>query len=107
MLDEMTDKALQVLDRSSEGFVLMVEGGSIDKQAHLMDSDRWIIDTIEFDYAIERCRQFADANPDTLVIVTADHECAGANVIGGSMVTHAQLVTRSTSGGGTNQLRNG
>jgi alkaline phosphatase len=107
MLDEMTDKALQVLSRDPNGFMLMVEGGSIDKQAHLMDSDRWIIDTIEFDYAIERCRQFALANSETLVIVTADHECAGANVIGGSMVTHAQLVARSTSGGGTNQLRNG
>jgi alkaline phosphatase len=107
MLDEMTDKALQVLSREPNGFVLMVEGGSIDKQAHLMDSDRWIIDTIEFDYAIERCRQFALANPDTLVIVTADHECAGAGVIGGSMVTHSQLVARSISGGGTNQLRNG
>ena len=107
MLDEMTDKALQVLSRDPNGFVLMVEGGSIDKQAHLMDSDRWIIDTIEFDYAIERCRQFALANPDTLVIVTADHECAGAGVIGASMVTHAQLMTRAVSGGGTNQLRNG
>ena len=107
MLDEMTDKALQVLSRDPNGFVLMVEGGSIDKQAHLMDSDRWIIDTIEFDYAIERCRQFALENPDTLVIVTADHECAGAGVIGGSMVTHNQLVARANSGGGTNQLRNG
>jgi alkaline phosphatase len=107
MLDEMADKALQVLSREPEGFVLMVEGGSIDKQAHLMDSDRWIIDTIEFDYAIERCRQFALENPDTLVIVTADHECAGAGVIGGSMVTHNQLVARANSGGGTNQLRNG
>jgi len=107
MLDEMADKALQVLSRDPNGFVLMIEGGSIDKQAHLMDSDRWIIDTIEFDYAIERCQQFALANPDTLVIVTADHECAGAGVIGGSMLTHNQLLARATSGGGTNQLRNG
>jgi alkaline phosphatase len=84
-----------------------VEGGSIDKQAHLMDSDRWMVDAIEFDRAIERCRQYAEANPDTLVIVTADHECAGANIIGASRVTHAQLVTRAGTGGGTNQLRNG
>lgn len=107
MLDEMTDKALQVLDRCNEGFVLMVEGGSIDKQAHLMDSERWILDAIEFDRAIERCRQYALSHPDTLVIVTADHECAGANIIGASRVTHAQLVARAAAGGGTNQLRNG
>jgi len=107
MLDEMTDKALQVLSQNPNGFVLMVEGGSIDKQAHLMDSDRWIIDTIEFDYAIERCRQFAASRNDTLVIVTADHECAGANVIGGSMVSHNELAQRAISGGGAAQLRNG
>ena len=107
MLDEMTDKALQVLSRNPNGFVAMIEGGSIDKMAHLMDSERWILDTIEFDRAIERCRQFAIANPDTLVIVTADHECAGANIIGASRVTHAQLVARAAAGTGTNQLRSG
>lgn len=107
MLDEMTVKALEVLSRNPNGFVLMVEGGSIDKQAHLMDSERWIIDTIEFDYAIEKCRQFAASRQDTLVVVTADHECAGANVIGGSTLSHAQLAARAGAGGGAAQLRNG
>ena len=41
MLYEMTAKALRVLDRQKKGFVLMVEGASIDKQAHAMDSERW------------------------------------------------------------------
>ncbi|MQY51015.1 alkaline phosphatase [Rhodocyclus gracilis] len=83
MLDEMTDKALKVLNKNNaNGFVLMVEGASIDKQAHLMDSDRWILETIEFDRAIQKAKDFATANPDTLVIVTADHECAGAAIIG-------------------------
>jgi alkaline phosphatase len=107
MLDEMTDKALEVLSKDRDGFVLMVEGGSIDKMAHLMDSERWILDTIEFDRAIKRCQEFAACHPDTLVIVTADHECAGANIIGASRVTHAELVTRAASGGGAAQLRNG
>lgn len=101
MLDEMTDKALQVLSKNKNGFVLMVEAASIDKQAHNMDSERWILDTIEFDYAVEKCRQFAQRNPDTLVIVTADHECAGVNIIGSSTTTNADLITRSTSGLGT------
>jgi alkaline phosphatase len=107
MLDEMAAKALQVLSQNPNGFVAMIEGGSIDKQAHLMDADRMVLDTIEFDRAIEVCRQFALGNPDTLVIVTADHECGGANIIGASMVTHAELVTRAASGGGVAQLRNG
>jgi alkaline phosphatase len=101
MLDQMTDKALQVLNRNPNGFVLMVEAASIDKQAHNMDTERWILDTIEFDYAVEKCRQFQAANPETLIIVTADHECAGVAVIGGSRVTHADLVVRAASGLGT------
>ena len=107
MLDEMTAKALQILKQNNNGFVAMIEGGSIDKQAHLMDADRMVLDTIEFDRAIEVCRQFALANPDTLVIVTADHECGGANIIGASRVTNASLVARAASGGGAAQLRNG
>ncbi|HET8693605.1 MAG TPA: alkaline phosphatase, partial [Aquabacterium sp.] len=73
------------------GFFLMVEGASIDKQAHLMDSDRWIVETIEFDKAIEKAKEFAESHPDTIVIVTADHECAGAAIIGASVKTAQQL----------------
>jgi alkaline phosphatase len=105
MLDEMTDKALQVLSRNPNGFVLMVEAASIDKQAHNMDTERWILETIEFDRAIDRCRRFAQLNPDTLVIITADHECAGVNIIGSSTVTNAVLAQRAANNGGVTQLR--
>ena len=105
MLDEMTDAALTILAKNPAGFVLMVEAASIDKQAHSMDTDRWILETIEFDRAIARAQAFAAANPDTLVLVTADHECAGVNIIGASTVTQASLNARANSGGGAAQLR--
>jgi alkaline phosphatase len=85
LLEEMTSAALKVLSKNSRGFVLMVEGASIDKQAHNMDSERWLLETIEFDKAIGVAKAFAKKNPDTLVIVTADHECAGVNIIGASL----------------------
>ena len=105
MLDEMVDVALPILAKNPAGFVLMVEAASIDKQAHSMDTDRWILETIEFDRAIARAQAFAAANPDTLVLVTADHECAGVNIIGASTVTQASLNARANSGGGAAQLR--
>lgn len=105
MLDEMTDKALQVLNNNANGFVLMVEAASIDKQAHNMDSERWILDTIEFDYAIAKCKAFQEANPDTLVIITADHECSGAAIIGASIVSNSVLQARAAAGGGAASLR--
>ena len=99
MLDEMTDKALSVLSQKKQGFVLMVEGASIDKQAHAMDTERWILDTLEFDRAVQRVQAFAAQRGDTLVIVTADHECAGVALIGGSMVSDARLQELVHEGG--------
>lgn len=107
MLDEMTAKALQVLSKNNNGFTLMVEAASIDKQAHNMDTERWILDTIEFDRAVAVARAFAATNSDTLIVVTADHECAGINIIGASIVSNASLQTRAASGGGAAQLRAG
>ncbi len=98
MLDEMTDKALQVLSKNQNGFVALVEGASIDKQAHLMDSDRWPLEVIEFDRAIAVGKAFAESHPDTLVIVTADHECSGAAIIGASTATAADLQANPAAG---------
>lgn len=108
MLDEMTAKAIAVLDaQSPNGFVLMVEAASIDKQAHNMDTERFILDTIELDRSIDVAKQYAATHPDTLVIVTADHECAGVAVIGSSIVTDAALQARIATGVGAAQVRDG
>jgi alkaline phosphatase len=101
MLDEMTAKALKVLERDKKGFVLMIEGASIDKQAHNMDTERWMLDTLEFDRAVALAKAFAAERGDTLVIVTADHECAGVALIGGSKVSDARLQALVREGGGT------
>ena len=90
MLADMTALALASLAaHSPRGFYLMVEGASIDKQAHESDADRTIWDTIEFDNAVQVALDFArrtngDADPanDTLVVVTADHESGGFGIIG-------------------------
>ncbi len=107
MLDEMTDAAITVLAKNKKGFVLMVEGASIDKQAHNMDTERWILDTIEFDRAVGVAQAFASKNKNTLVIITADHECAGAAIIGASTKTNAVLQSRAGTGPGTDVNRNG
>ena len=82
MLDEMTRAALQVLQHDKKGFVLMVEGAHIDKQSHQMDAERAIGDVIEFDRAIGAGLEYAKKDGDTLVLVTADHECSGFSLIG-------------------------
>jgi alkaline phosphatase len=106
MLDEMAAKAINVLKHSPKGFVLMIEGASIDKQAHAMDTERWMLDTLEFDRAVRVAQDFAAEQGDTLVIVTADHECSGAALIGGATVTDKALAELAAKKGVAN-LRNG
>src|SRR5262249_11883867 len=74
MLWEMTEKALDILGKNTNGFFLMVEGGLIDKQAHPLDWQRAVWDTIELDKAVGVAKKWAMAHEDnTLIIVVADH----------------------------------
>ena len=71
-LTEMTVKAIELLQRNPNGFVLMVEGGRIDQAHHLGNAYRALTDTIEFSNAVRAALSLTDAR-DTLVVVTADH----------------------------------
>lgn len=72
-LSEMTQIALDRLNRNSNGFILQVEGGRVDHGAHSNDIAGVIYDQIEFDDAIGTVLDFVKDNPDTLVIITTDH----------------------------------
>lgn len=77
-LAQMTEKALSNLSKeNTKGFFLMVEGASIDKQAHKRNPCGQIGELGAFDQAVARGRVFAMQHPNTLIIVTADHGQAG------------------------------
>jgi alkaline phosphatase len=83
-LKDIAKKAIHTLKQYPNGFFLMIEGAHIDKQSHRMDSERAIYDVIQFDQAVQVALDFAlntngdgDPNNDTLVLVTAGHECGG------------------------------
>ena len=80
-LAEMTTKALEVLSRDQDGFFLMVEAGRIDHAAHSNDIGAVISDTLAFDEAIKVAYDFQKNNPDTFLIITADHETGGLVVL--------------------------
>jgi alkaline phosphatase len=83
-LAEMTLKTLQVLSKSPKGFFAMIEGGRIDHAAHRNDAAATIQDMLAFDAAVGVALDFARRTPDTLLIVTADHETGGMALIGHS-----------------------
>ena len=76
-LAEMTSKAISILSRNPKGFFLMVEGGRIDHAGHERNISKNVADTLAFDEAVKVATDFASLNNETLVIVTADHECGG------------------------------
>jgi len=76
-LAEMTEMAIDVLSKDEDGFFLMVESARIDHGGHARDYKRTVVDTLAFDDAVKAALDYAAENPDTLVVVTADHECGG------------------------------
>jgi alkaline phosphatase len=80
-LSESALAAIKVLSRNPNGFVLMIEGGAVDKAAHANNMDQMIGEQEDFDHAVQTVINWVDdpANDsdwdNTLVIVTGDHEC--------------------------------
>ncbi|KAJ8933031.1 hypothetical protein NQ314_014271 [Rhamnusium bicolor] len=70
-LTDMTRKALHILKKGENGFVLMVEGGLIDRAHHKNYARLAMEETAEFDKAISLA--INETGPETLIIVTADH----------------------------------
>lgn len=83
-LADLTKIALTNLSRSEKGFFLMVEGSQIDWAGHDKNQDYLLSEMTDFSSSIKQALEFAEANKNTLVIVTADHESGGMAITGGS-----------------------
>jgi len=75
---EMATAALKALSKASpNGFVLLVENENIDTAGHANDAASLMRALWAFDDAVKVALDFQRRNPDTLVIVTGDHEAGG------------------------------
>lgn len=79
-LANATREALRLLD-NEEGFALMVEGSLIDGMGHANDAKAQQGEMRDFMEAIEVAVDFAKHHPDTLVVVTGDHETGGLSIV--------------------------
>jgi len=71
-LAQMTELAINILNRNSDGYFLLVEGGRIDHGHHDNNAYRALTDGIAFADAVEVADKMTNQH-DTLIIVTADH----------------------------------
>ncbi|MEL6971821.1 MAG: alkaline phosphatase [Bacteroidota bacterium] len=85
-LKPASEIACDFLDKrgAQDGFFLMIEGSQIDWGGHANNTNYIITEMIDFDNSIGAVLDFAKADGNTLVIVTADHETGGFAINPGS-----------------------
>jgi alkaline phosphatase len=84
-LVEMTAAALATLDRDPDGFFLMVEGSQPDWREHdNAPLGAVAAEVLDMDRAVAVALEYCARRPETLVVVTADHETGGLAVVADS-----------------------
>jgi alkaline phosphatase len=74
----MSKAAIHALERNPKGFYLMIEGGAVDWANHANQPERLIEEQVDFVQAVEAVVAWVEKNSnwdDTLLILSADHEC--------------------------------
>ncbi len=74
---------LNTLSKNENGFFLMYEEAYIDKHCHNQDINSTFDAIVRFNQVIGVVMEYAFYNPETFVLITADHETGGLTYSGG------------------------
>ena len=74
LIENHVVSTLEKVSANENGFFLMYEEAYIDKHCHNNDIKRAYEMVVRFNQAIARFMEFAFYNPETFVLITADHE---------------------------------
>ncbi|MBR5887889.1 MAG: alkaline phosphatase [Akkermansia sp.] len=84
LLCKNVQRALGRLQSAPGGFFLMIEGSSIDMAAHGGNLRETVLEVLDFDSAVGVVLRWMANNPDTLLVVTADHQTGGLSILDGN-----------------------
>ncbi len=79
-LEKAVAKAVSALEDAENGFFLMVESAIIDGYGHNNDSYGMLTEMAEFDRTLKYLVDYVSRNPETLLVVVADHETGGTYI---------------------------
>jgi alkaline phosphatase len=80
-LKQLTSKAFDLLDgQNDRGFFVMIEGSQIDWCGHANDIACAMAEMDDFAKSIETAKAYVDKNPDTILVITADHSTGGLTI---------------------------
>lgn len=77
VVEKDLENTLNALSADEDGFFMMYEEAYIDKHSHSGELENTFRATLRFNQIIGRIMEFAFYNPNTFVIMTADHETGG------------------------------
>ncbi len=108
-LVQMADAAIEILQRQTSPYFLMIEGGRIDHAGHLANTDTNktlynVMETIIFEKTVRHVLDIAKADGNTIVVVAADHETGGLSIIDYSNLDDT-LPSDTNSRDANNQIR--
>ncbi|MGH2961482.1 MAG: alkaline phosphatase [Solirubrobacterales bacterium] len=81
----MFQKALDILGQDPDGFFLVAEIDGLDDSGHEHDGKTTISGAQLINRMVSRVTTFQETNPNTLLVVTADHETGGMTIEGPRM----------------------
>jgi len=79
-LKEASLEALDYFGKAEKPFFLMIEGSYIDWGGHDMNPEMMISEVADFDKTLGAVLDYVESHPNTLLVVTADHETGGASI---------------------------
>ncbi|WP_148870057.1 alkaline phosphatase [Tenacibaculum adriaticum] len=79
-LQDATKLGLEYFTKKGKPFFFMIEGSYIDWGGHAMDAEMLIQEVADFDKTLGVVLAYVKQHPNTLLVVTADHETGGASI---------------------------
>jgi alkaline phosphatase len=79
-LEDMTQKAIEMLSKDPQGFFLMVVGSQIDWACHANDPAHLLSDLLAYDRAAKAAIDFAKKDGKTLLLAFSDHNTGGFSI---------------------------
>lgn len=101
-LAEMTRAALEIVRRNPNGFFLLVEASQPDWRGHANEAfEEVVAEMLDYDDAIRVALEFQSRHPETLIVLTADHETGGLAI---QQTRDGQLLAKYTTTGHTGSM---
>lgn len=97
---EMADVALRIVSRDPEGFFAVIEEEGTDNLSNNMNAAGALEALARADEAVGVIHRFVEGRDDTLMVVAADSDAGGLQVLTGSEAPAGEPVAVTTDGGG-------